>query len=135
MWETMGAGNDGVVVATSAKALSRFIPDEITKFPVRYRGPDIPITELGWSTLAFYKLPDFSYEREFRMVRNLRSGESVRADNPADHGRYVEVPLKKIVHRVITHPQAYEQAKQKVEDLLRKHLRGLSRENSALEGL
>lgn len=53
-------------------------------------------------------------------------------DDPADYGRYVPVRLGKIVHRVITHPRAAEQFKAKVDDLMRKHLKRIRRENSCL---
>lgn len=133
MWNAYTPEAESVVVTTSAKALYRFIPDQIMKSPVKYHSTDFARAEFGWNTLSFYKPESYGFEREFRMLRNLEEGDSVQFDNPADFGRCVPAQLKKIIHRVITHPKADEQTKQKVDALLTTHLKKVRRENSSLD--
>jgi hypothetical protein len=133
MWDAYTKGPDSVVIATSAGALYRFIPDEIMKSPVKYHRPQFPRSEtFGWNTLSFYKPSCYSFEREFRMLRNLGKDESVAWDNPSDFGRYVAIRPKKIIHRVITHPKASFAFKKDIDLLLHRHLKAIRREDSAL---
>lgn len=133
MWRAYTFGPESVVVTTSAKALYRFIPDEIMKSPVKYHKSDFARSEFGWSTLSFYKPSTYGFEREFRMLRSLGEDESVCFEDPSDYGRCLLVRLKKIIHRVITHPEADATLKAKVDALLAKYLKGIKRENSAFE--
>jgi hypothetical protein len=133
MWNAYTKGPESIVVATSAKALYQFIPDEIMKSPVKYHPDDYRRTEIfGWNTLSFYKPSSDGFENEFRMLRNLGKDESVVWDNPLDYGRYVQVRLTKIVRRVITHPKASNEIKRNIDDLLRQFLKSVKRENSSL---
>ncbi len=134
MWDAYTSCPDSVVVTTSAKAVYRFISSEIMKSPVKYHGDDFPRSEIfGWNTLSFYKPSTYNFEREFRMLRVLGKDESVLWNEPADYGRYVQVRLKRIIHRVITHPRGSGALKRKLETLLRQYLKAIHRENSSLE--
>ena len=121
-----------MVVTTSAKALYRVLPKNVMKFAVKYHSLDVPRTDFGWNALFFYKPTSHGFEREFRMLRNLEENESVSADDPKDYGRYIHIPLKRIIHRVITHPQATSEFKAKVESVMLKGLKRIRRENSKL---
>jgi hypothetical protein len=133
MWEAYTKGPESVVVTTSAKALYRFMPSDLTKSSVKYHRPTFARSEtFGHNAVSFYKPSSYSFEREFRMLRNLGMDESVEYDNPADYGRYVPIKLSKIIHRVITHPRANNATKLEVDALLAKHLKALKRENSSL---
>jgi hypothetical protein len=131
MWRAYTTGPESVVVTTSAKALYRFLPDEIMKSPVKYHSNNYRRSEIfGWNTLSFYKPSSHGFEREFRMLRNLGSGESVSWDDPLDYGRYVKVRLNRIVHRVIVHPKSSDTTKQKIDFLLKQHLKAVKLEFS-----
>jgi hypothetical protein len=133
MWNAYTSSAESVVVTTSAKALHKFRPDEILKSAVRYHGANFARSHsFGWNAPSFYKPSSHSFEREFRMLRNLREDESVAYDNPSDYGRHVSFVPKKIIHRVITHPRATADLKRKVDDLLRHYLKGIKREDSSL---
>jgi hypothetical protein len=132
MWNAYTSGPESVVIATSAKALYRFVPGRIVKSPVKYHRDDFPRTEFGPTALFFYKPLRYSFEHEFRMLLTAGDNESVSWDDPADFGRHVPITLKKIVHRVITHPRASNEFKAKVDELMRKHLKHREREDSAL---
>ena len=73
-----------------------------------------------------------SFEKEFRMLRNLGEGDSVLYDNPSDYGRYVRFTPKKVIHRVVTHPRATEALRGKVDALMGDYLKAIRREDSSL---
>jgi hypothetical protein len=66
------------------------------------------------------------------MLRTLQENESVSLEDSADYGRNVQVRLKKIIYRVITHPKADKKYKLKIEALLAKYLKGIKRQDSVL---
>ncbi len=132
MWNAFTKNAESVVVTTSANALERFIPDTIMKSPVKYHHQDFQRTEFDWNALFFYKHSNYGFEREFRMLRTLQENESVSLGDSADYGRNVQVRLKKIIHRVITHPKADEKFKLKIDTLLAKYLKGIKRQDSVL---
>jgi len=134
MWNAYTGGPESLVVTTSAKALERFVRDhDIMKSPVRYHGEAFRRSLVfGWSGISFYKPSRFAFEREFRMVRPLRNGESVIPDNKADYGRFVPIRPRKIIHRVITHPRATDTFKKEVDALMSRFLKARKREDSTL---
>ena len=133
MWNAYTKSPDSVVVTTSAKALYALFSEDIMKSPVRYHGIDFARSQsFGWNAPAFYKPSRYSFEREFRMLRNLGKDESVSFDSPCDYGRYVQFKPKKAIHRVVTHPRATETSKRAVEALMGDYLGALKRENSTL---
>jgi hypothetical protein len=133
MWNAYTANSDSLVVTTSAKALYQFLPGEIMKSPVKYHGANFARSHtFGSNTLSFYKPSGYSFEKEFRMLRNLGEDESVLYDNPSDYGRYVKFTPKKVIHRVVTHPRATEALRRKVDALMGDYLKAIRREDSSL---
>jgi hypothetical protein len=127
MWRTYVSGPESVAICTSAKALYTFVPGEMIKSPVKYHADDFPRTEFDHLSIFFYKPTGYSFEREFRMLLAPGRQESIGAD---EIGRHVPIRLKKIVHRVITHPQASEAFKEKVESIMSQALKHILREDS-----
>ena len=132
MWNAYTSGPESLVVTSSAKALYRFVPENIVKSPVKYHADDFPRTEFGHTTLFFYKPRAYSFEREFRLLLTPGEHESISYDDPKDFGRHAPVPLKRIVHRVISHPRATDEFKSKVDAVLSQYLKHIRREDSAL---
>ncbi len=132
MWDAYTENAESVVVTTSANALERFISDIIMKSPVKSHHRDFQRTEFDWNALSFYKHSNYGFEREFRMLRTLQENESVSLEDSVDYGRNVQVRLRKIIHRVITHPKADEKYKLKIDTLLATYLKGIKRQDSFL---
>ena len=129
MWRVDGRPPDSVAITTSVKAIRTFLPSTVQMSLTKYHPLDFPRTEFGGTSLFFYKPVSFSYENELRLLLPSRMEETIAPD---EKGRLVQVPLKKIVHRVITSPRASAGFKAEVDSLLRQYLRGIRRENSAL---
>jgi len=132
MWDAYTSGPESVAIATSAKALYRFVRANIVKSPVKYHDDDFPRTEFSHTALFFYKPRRYSFEREFRMLLTPDEHESISYDDPADFRRYVPIALKKIIHRVITHPRASDGFKTRVDCQLDHYLKCVNREDSSL---
>lgn len=132
MWASYTTTSNSIVLTTSAKALYKFTPDYLVKSAVKYHQDDFPRTEFTHSSLFFYKPAEYSFENEFRLLRSLQEGESLNFNNPTDEFRKIPVQLKKIVHRVITHPAATAAFKQEVDQMLVQYLRHIKREDSSL---
>jgi hypothetical protein len=132
MWHAYTSSPESVVVVTSANALRRFLPDRIMKFGVKYSSLDAPRTMFSHTSLFYYKPPEYSFESEYRLLRSPDEDEAFYSDNPTDRFRLLPIKLKKIVRRVITHPRASRDTKEKVEQLLRDYLPSCLREDSAL---
>ncbi len=132
MWEAYTSGPESVVITSSAKALDRFLKGNIVKSPLKYHDDDFARTEFDHTALFFYKPRRYIFEQEFRMLRKPDKHESFSYDDPADFGRHVPIVVKKIVHRVITHPMASEAFKTKIDACLRQYLKGVRREDSNL---
>lgn len=126
MWDAYTSTPDSVVISTSAKALSAFVPGSIVKSLVKYHTDDFARTEFDHLTLFFYKPRFYSFERELRM---LLTSDAIGLD---EIGRHLPVNLKKIVHRVITHPRASPEFKTKVDLVMKGPLKHLHREDSTL---
>jgi len=133
MWQAYTSSSESVVIVTSAKALRRFLPDELMKFAVRYTPLDFPRTEFSHNALFYYKPSGYSFECEYRLLRSPQEDEVFYSDKPEDEFRRIAIRAKKIIHRVITHPNAIQDTKSKVEEMLRAHLPSRRREDSALE--
>jgi hypothetical protein len=133
MWDAYTAGAESLVIVTSVKALNRFLPADIMKFPVKYHGSEYERSEFGWNTLSFYKPACYAFEREFRLLRCLKEDETVTLENSADFGRLVPVRLKNVLHRVIAHPLASQEFKLKLDNDLMQILKSVHREDSSLE--
>jgi hypothetical protein len=130
MWQAYTKMPNSVVIATSAKALRLFVPDKIMKYAVKYAPADFPRTEFTHTSLFFYKPSRYTIEREYRMLWAPEEDESFDVEPLC---RRLTINLSKIVHRVITHPHATREAKQRVDGLLRDNLPCRRRESSALE--
>jgi hypothetical protein len=133
MWKAYTRSPESVVITTSAKALKQFLPREIMKFAVRYAPLDFPRTEFSHNSLFFYKPSEYHIEQEFRLLRSPEKDEVFDFSAPKDAFRKIPIRTRKIVHRVITHPQASDRTKTRVDDMLRTWLPGVRRCNSALE--
>jgi len=133
MWREYTDSPQSAVVVSSVKAMRRFLPQKLMAFGVKYHPNDFPRTEFSHNSLFFYKTSDYAYEREFRILRSPLETEVFHSENPDDKFRRVPVNLKKIVHRVISHPNATRETKNRIDDLLKKYLPKLTRENSALQ--
>jgi hypothetical protein len=105
------------------------VPEKIVKSPVKYHAADFPRTGFDHISLFFYKPSAYSFEREFRLLLTPGEHESVSL---AEFGRLVPVRLKKIIHRVITHPRASDEFKSKVDEIMKLHLKHIRREDSHL---
>jgi hypothetical protein len=130
MWRAYAKTPNSVVIVTSAKALRLFVPEKIMKYGVKYAPLDFPRTEFTHTSLFFYKPSRYGIEHEYRMLRVPEEDESI---NLADVCRRIPIKASKIVHRVITHPHATRETKQRVDQLLRDYLACRRREDSALE--
>jgi len=133
MWQAYTSSSESVVVATSAKALRRFLPQELMKYAVKYAPLDFPRTEFSHNALFYYKPSHYRFEREYRILRSPREDEVFDIDKSEDEFRRISIRAKKIIHRVITHPNAACETKLKVEELLRRYLPCRRREDSGLQ--
>jgi hypothetical protein len=133
MWNAYTKSSDSVAITTSAKALRRFTPSNILKSAVKYAPLDLPRTRFGHSSLFFYKPTDYAFEREFRLLRHPGEDEEFRFDNPKDEYRRVPIRLRKIVHRVVVHPQAEQETIDKVSTLVFRYLQGVPLVRSSLD--
>lgn len=124
--------SESIAVVTSGKALGRFLPCGLLCSTVKYHDLDEPRTEFDHNSLFFFKPLEYAFEREYRLLRQPKAGEDFYSNNPDDEYRRISIPLKKVIHRVIAHPDASPSFKGKVEELLRKHLRGKQLESSSL---
>jgi len=133
MWRAYTNTSNSVVITTSAKALRQFLPDNIMKFAVKYAPLDFPRTEFSHTSPFFYKPSRYRIEREYRLLRPPGENESFELENPADFFRRTPIKCKKIIHRVITHPNAAKETKVHVEQILSQYLPCRKREDSELE--
>jgi len=133
MWLAYTPDPNSVVITTSRKAFDRWGLQDIMKSTVRYHGPNFRRSHVfGWNAPSFCKPMQYSFEREFRLLRNLEEDESVEYGNPSDQGRFVKCRIRRIIHRVITHPDATPAFKKEVEHLMKHYLWTIRREDSAL---
>lgn len=132
MWNAYTKSYDSVVITTSVRAIQRFLPQQVMKYGVKYTPLDFPRTEFSHNSLFFYKPVGYRFEREYRLLRSPEEDEIFYPDNPEDMYRRVPIRLKKIVHRVISHPRASRALKLTVDELLRRYLPSRQREDSAL---
>jgi hypothetical protein len=129
MWWVDERPPDCVAITSTVGAIQKFLPSTVKMSLTKYHPPDFPRTEFGHTALFFYKPESLSYENEVRFLLHAGRAENI---SPDEGGRLVPVPLKKIVHRVITSPRAGAEFKAEVESLLRQYLPGRRRQNSAL---
>lgn len=133
MWDTYTQSPNSVAIATSGKALQRFTPPSLIKSAVKYAPIDRPRTEFDHSSLFFFKPTEYAFEREFRLLRQPAEGETFRFDAPEDGFRRVPIRLRKLVHRVILHPEAGEDTIDAVSDLMFRYLQGVPLMRSSLD--
>lgn len=133
MWQAYTSSPDSVVVTTSAKALRCFLPKGLMQYAIKYAPLDFPRTAFSHNSLFYYKPEEYAFEREFRLLRSPEVTEIFYPNNPDDTYRRIPIKTKKIIRRVITHPQATDETKRRVDALLREHLPCRRRSDSALE--
>lgn len=122
-----------VAITTSGKALRRFTSPSLLKSAVKYAPLDRPRTEFDHNSLFFYKPTEYAFEREFRLLRQPAKGETFRLDDSEDEYRRVPIRLRKIVHRIILHPEAEEDTIDEVWDLVFRHLQGVPLVRSSMD--
>ena len=133
MWKKYTTSTDSVVVASSVKALQRMLPSgEVMMSAVKYVPEDFPRTEFDNLSILFYKDESFRYERELRLLRPLRRGETVKFDSEEDFRRFIPVNLRLLVHRVILNKAVSDTARQHVAKLVRQHCTRASIHESGL---
>jgi len=121
MWNAYTEASDSVVVSTTVGALRAHLPATIMQHGVTYKPIEKPRTEFSHNSLFFYKPSDYSFEREYRLLRSPAEDESFIPDRDTDMFRRIPIPLSKVIHRVIVHPAASLQTQQKTHSLLRKY--------------
>ncbi|MEQ1858469.1 MAG: hypothetical protein ABMA13_00880 [Chthoniobacteraceae bacterium] len=130
MWCAYTKSASSVVITTSVKALTAYLPTRLMKSAVKYAPLDSPRTSFGNNTLFFYKPTAYAFEREFRLLRSPEKEEVFYIEDSKDRFRRIPIPLKRIVHQVFTHPEADADTKAAVDDLLRQFLPKRRRQDS-----
>ncbi len=120
MWDAYTESSDSVVVSTTVNSLLRHMPSSIMQYGVTYMSTDKPRTEFSHNSLFFYKPTEYSFEREYRMLRTPETEETFDPENPADTHRRVPIPFLKVIHRIVIHPAASIKTQAKVHAILRK---------------
>lgn len=125
MWERYTTSNDSVLVITNARRLAASMKQEVFGSSVKYVDLTTPRTEFGGRSLFFYKDMSFAFEQEFRLLVDLMMlGGSIRRDHPDDFYRRVSVDISTLIWGIQLHPCATLETKEKVSQLVSKHLPG-----------
>ena len=133
MWKEYTTSADSVVIASSVKALQRVFPlGEVMMSAVKYVPENFPRTGFDNLSTLFYKDESFRYERELRLLRPLRRGETVQFDREEDFRRFIPVNLRLLVHRVVLNKAISNTARQQVTKLVRKYCPRASLNESSL---
>jgi hypothetical protein len=133
MWDAYTGSPESVAVTTSGKALRGLASRKLIMWPVKYTPLDRQRTRFDHSSLFFYKPSEYAFEREFRLLRQPCDGEVFCFDDANDEYRRVQICLRKIVHRVILHPEADGKTMDAVLDLMFRHLKGVPLMRSSLD--
>jgi len=125
MWDEYGDRGCGVCVRTTARRLGEALslpPDfTINLCGVTYSGDENPISELISFLAACRKRPQFSHEREIRLIGQL--GEKTSQASYTENGlstpdhQMVRVNLERLFERIYVGPNASDPAFQEVEAL------------------
>ena len=133
MWDAYTKTTDSVVITTTVKALKVHLPASVIQYGVTYAPLDAPRTEFSHNSLFFYQPIELSFEREYRLLRQPGEDEEFFPDKLEDSYRRILIPLRKVVHRVIVHPEACNDTKRKVHELIREKCQGLHASDSKLK--
>jgi hypothetical protein len=125
MWNEYGDHGCGVCVRTTARRLREFLslpPDmSINLCGVTYSGDENPIAEIISFLAACRKRPQFSHEREIRLIAQL--GETTWQASYTENGlstpdhQMVGVNLERLIERIYIGPNASDAVFQEVESL------------------
>src|ERR1035437_10244580 len=128
MWDEYGDHGCGVCVRTTARRLREFLslpPDmSINLCGVTYSGDENPIAEIISFLAACRKRPQFSHEREIRLIAQL--GETTWQASYTENGlstpdhQMVGVNFERLFERVCVGPNASDDVFQEVENLTNK---------------
>lgn len=133
MWAAYTKGStESVAIVTSGKALNRFLTGRFLRSAVKYHDLSAPRTEFDHSALYFYKPLEYAFEREYRILRQPDKGEVFYREASTDEYRRIPIRIKKIVHRVIAHPDSTSSFKAKIRQLLSVYLPGRNLDDSSL---
>lgn len=128
MWDEYGDHGCGICVRTTARRLREFLslpPDtSINLCGVTYSGDENPVAEVISFLAACRKRPQFSHEREIRLIAQL--GEKTWQASYTESGlstpdhQMVDVNFERLFERVYIGPNASEDVFQEVESLANK---------------
>jgi hypothetical protein len=119
MWDAYTESSDSVVVSTTVGALRAHLPPTIMQHGVTYKPINEPRTEFSHNSLFFYKPSEYSFEREYRLLRSPAENESFAPSQEADTFRLIPIPVRKVIHRIVIHPAASIRTQRNTHLLLR----------------
>jgi hypothetical protein len=124
MWDIYTqASPESVAFRTTAHRVDLEItPPAYRLVCVRYAGHEEPRPE--WHSLAPYvfKLTDFEFENECRILLVDRMGEEFVIDDETRFGRYLDLRAQRIVEEVVMHPRSAPAFQKKVREFCAAHL-------------
>jgi len=125
MWDEYGDHGRGICIRTTARRLEQALirpPDFSTNLcGVIYSGDEHPISEIVSFFVACRKRPQFTHEREIRLIGQL--GEKTSQASYTENGlstpdhQMVRVNLERLFERIYVGPNASDPAFQEVEAL------------------
>ena len=126
MWDAYTTSSDSILVISSAGRLKQALKSQAMMSAVKYVDQDTPRTEFDERSLFFYKDSSFAFEKEYRLIVDLRSLEgpdgSIELANPNDFSRNLEVDLQTLVYALQPHPDAGTEIKEKIVALVSEFL-------------
>ncbi len=132
MWQEYTTCPESIAIKTDLLSLFRSTPAEIKGSNVHYVEEDYPVPEFhSLAALVHKRKKPFEFEREFRLIYQLRPDEIARPDDEADAGRKVPVDRHRLIHFIRFHPDASAGFKEAVRQDLAAAGLGVPAESSA----
>lgn len=124
MWDAYTTSSDSVLVITRAEQLLASLGVPVFAAGVKYLSRDSPRTDMGNRSLFFFKDEAYAFEQEFRLLIDLAMLEdkSIRRDHEDDFYRRISVDLEKLIWMIQPHPEASEETKAKLDELVAEFL-------------
>ena len=121
MWDAYTTSTDSVLVISSGERIKAAVPQSVAMSAVKYVDAATPRTEFDERSLFFYKDAKFEFEREYRLLIDLKDcGDSIYQDHPDDFFRRVSADLSALVYAIQPHPHAPEGTKARIAALVAK---------------